>query len=97
MVVKTNTVSDPGAMMIHAHHTRVANRAVMGSWWPNMLAFETISPLNELLDSSWKFFKNFVLNNTPFLVTKIENFLFREIQVLHVDRKARPLPNDRLS
>ena len=76
MVVKTNAVSNPGAMMIHAHDTRIANRAVMGSGWPDMLTFETISPLNELLDSSWKFFKNFVLNDAPFFVTEIENFLF---------------------
>ena len=62
-----------------------------------MLAFETISPLNKLLSSSWKFLKNFVLNNTPFLVTEIEDFLFREVQVLHIDRKARFLSYDRLS
>ena len=62
-----------------------------------MLTFETISPLNKLLNSSWKFLKNFVFNGTPFLVAKIENFLFGEVQVLQVDRKARSLPNDRLS
>lgn len=42
-VPKTNTVIDPGAMVIHVQNTPIANRAMMASLWFENVAHETVT------------------------------------------------------
>ena len=45
VVVHTNAVADPGAVMIEPHHALAADRAVVRSGWPKALALGTESPV----------------------------------------------------
>jgi hypothetical protein len=43
MCVDTYTITDPWAVMIHAHHTFLAYRAVMSPWWFNTFALVAVT------------------------------------------------------
>ena len=38
MSLQTHTVPSPGAVVVHPHHTLLADAAVVGSWWFQVVA-----------------------------------------------------------
>jgi S1-C subfamily serine protease len=48
MIVNSDTVADPGAVVVHAHDTTVADAAVVGTRRTNDIALEAVTPPDEV-------------------------------------------------
>lgn len=84
MVVQANAVANPGAMVIHPHHAGIADRTMMGPWWPDHIAFEAVPPPNKAQDPIGKMLINFLFNVVPFLISHVINFLLQKRHVFKV-------------
>ena len=49
VVVETDAVADPGAVMVHANHAACAGGAVMGSWGLQGTTPHAVTPLDEVV------------------------------------------------
>lgn len=49
VIVHTNTVSDPGAVMVHSRDTFAAHRAVVRPRWSKASASDAVTPENEIV------------------------------------------------
>jgi hypothetical protein len=45
MVVCSNTIANPWAVMVHSHDTLVTNRTVVGARRPEYIALEAVTPV----------------------------------------------------
>jgi len=68
MRIDSNTVSNPGAMMIHPHHTFPANWAVMCTWWLHAFAFMTVTESYVTMNINYKLLIYLSLNRNYVLI-----------------------------
>ena len=47
MVISTNAVTSPWAVVVHPHHAFIADAAMVGTGWPHDLTLKTVAPVDE--------------------------------------------------
>ena len=65
MILMTNTVADPGTMVIHSHHTSITNTTMMRSGGSKWKTFVAVSPLYKPQRIWGKLFIYLILNFIP--------------------------------
>lgn len=79
VVVVTDTVANPGTVMVHPRHTISTNRAVVRTWWPKQLALKTVSPEHEAFYFVWEVLQSGSLNLVPIFLLHAHNHLICQL------------------
>ena len=65
VVVETDAISDPIAVVVHADDAFFTLRAMMGSRRPDRFAFPTVLPVHEIPDFTRELFQHICLDVAP--------------------------------
>ena len=89
MVVNTDAVADPWAVMVHSGNTLAADRAVMGTGWPETLAFSAVAPDCKLILAKKEFIFRSLLYRSILMILQIVDSLLESRQIADIDRSVR--------
>lgn len=85
VVVDSYTVANPRAMVIHAHNAAVANTAVVGARWADVVALEAVAPPDDIEDAVREVLVDLFLDLTPRFFRHVKDLGLEHVHVLNVD------------